>query len=266
MGKIMYGEVASGGGLQGAVTVRDAYFILNHGIAQRSGKAYAFTSFVVEVENEDGEDKKLNYSYLPLVTQDGREIVGPSNDGITPAGEAKDPSSFGDTREIHYPHIASFDGEQRGVMGSTEFGVFVASLVNSGFDMEKVNDGWGSLKGAQLEMITTEFKSGNQTKSISKVDRFLGAEGGKGKKAAKKKESSADLDEVKAELIEAGMEILAETPKTARELSVALYVGQILKNTSLASADKTKLKTWVANNAAKWDGVEQDEDGTLSIG
>lgn len=264
MGKIMYGEVASTGGLQGAVTVTDAYFVLNHGVGKNSGKPYAFTSFVLEMENEDGEEKTLGFAYLPLTTKDGRPVLGPSNDGIEPAGKADNPASFGDTRDVRYPHIASFDGEQRGVMASTEFGAFIASLVNSGFDMEKLEDGVGGLKGAQLELISTDFKSGNTTKKISKVDRFLGQTGGK--KATKKKEASTDLEEVKEELIQAGMEMLAEESKSARELSVALYVGHILRNAGLSAADKTKLKAWVASSADSWDGVEKGDDGKLTIG
>lgn len=264
MGKIMYGEVASTGGLQGAVTVTDAYFVLNHGIGRNSGKPYAFTSFVLEMENEDGEDKTLNYSYLPLVTKDGRAIVGPSMDGEFPAGKADKPDTFGDSRDVHYPHIASFDGEDRGVMPSTEFGAFVVSLANAGYDMEKLEAGWSALKGAKFEMIATEFKSGNQTKKLSKVDRLL--EDGGSTKKAKKQESSTDVEEYKDELTQIGLEILADEPKSARELSVALYVGHILKESGLSAADKTKLKGWVASTADTWDGVEKQEDGKLTIG
>lgn len=266
MGKIMYGEVVSTSGLQGTVTVQDAYFVLNHGVGKNTGKPYAFTSFVLEMENEDGEEKTLNFSYLPLTTKDGRPVLGPSNDGVTPAGEADKPHSFGDSRDVRYPHIASFDGEERGVMATTEFGAFIASLVNAGFDMEKLEDGVGGLKGAKLELISTDFKSGNTTKKLSKVDRFLGQADSKGKGGKKKQEPAADLEDFMQEVIQAGMEILAESPKTARELSVALYVGVILKNAALSAADKTKLKAWVASSAGEWDGVEQDSDGKLTIG
>lgn len=263
MGKIMYGEVASTGGLQGVVTVQDAYFVLNHGVGKNSGRPYAFTSFVLEMENEDGEDKSLNFSYLPLTTKDGRPVVGPSLDGVKPAGDADKPLTFGETRDVKYPHIASFDGEDRGVMATTEFGCFIASLVNAGFDMELLEDGVGGLKGAQLELISTDFKSGNQVKKISKVDRFLGIEG-KGKK--KQKESATDVEDFKQELFDAGIEMLAAEPKSARELSVALYVGNILKNAGLSAADKTKLKAWVASSADTWDGVVKGDDGKLTIG